>query len=295
MTREIALVLSSGGARGLAHIGVIEELEQAGFKIKSVAGSSMGALVGGIYATGKLKECTEWICSLDRKSVFSLFDFTISSTGLVKGQKVLDQMQQIIPDLDIEDLQVNFCAVATDIKNQEEMVFEKGSLLEAIRASISIPGVFIPYKSDRKILVDGGVINPLPLNHVKRSKNSLLVAVDVNAPFQSHASKPKKNPELQNNHELKLLEIIRERSKSHKHQKNEEEQYNYYQLLSLSAQMMLQQITRLTMNLYPPHLLIQIPMNSFGTFHFYKAKEIIETGRMAARKAIAEFSNKQLH
>jgi len=273
----------------LAHIGVIEELEQAGFEIKSVAGTSMGALVGGIFATGKLKECTEWICSLDKKSVLSMFDFTISSTGLVKGQKVLDQIQQRIPDLPIEDLLVHFCAVATDIKNQKENVFEKGSLFEAIRASISIPGVFIPYKSDGKILVDGGVVNPLPLNHVKRPENSILVAVDVNAAHALHHSKRKKIRESQNNHELKFLELLRTKSKNLKLQKNEEEQYNYYQLLTLSAQMMLQRITNLTLAIYPPDMLIRIPMDSFGTFHFYKAKEIIESGRNAAKKALEEY------
>jgi len=181
MKRNIALVLSSGGARGFAHIGAINTLEKEGFNITSVAGTSMGALVGGIYATGQLKTFEEWVCSLDIKEVLRLTDFTISKQGLVKGRKVIDKMKEIVPDRNIETLPIPYCAVATDILNGVESIFTSGNLYDAIRASISIPTVFQPFKIGNNYYIDEGVLNPIPINHVKRSGNDILVVVNVNS------------------------------------------------------------------------------------------------------------------
>ena len=191
MKKTVSLVLSSGGARGIAHIGVIEELENRGYTIGSVSGTSMGALVGGIYAAGGLKLLKEWMLTLDRLEVFSLVDFTLTRSGMVKGEKVLKEMRKLIPDKNIEDFSISYTAIATDIINDKEVVFDKGSLYNAIRASISIPTVFTPFEHQGVKMVDGGVINPIPLNRVKRSENDLVVAVDVNAriPFVSTISK----------------------------------------------------------------------------------------------------------
>ncbi|MGC8865873.1 MAG: patatin-like phospholipase family protein [Bacteroidales bacterium] len=286
MTKKAALVLSSGGARGFAHIGAIRVLRNYGFEISSVAGTSMGALVGGIFAAGRLDVYTHWMATLDKKSMLSLVDFTISPEGIIKGHKVLEEMQAMIPDMNIEDLPIPFTAVATDIHNRSERVFDTGSLYEAIRASISIPGVFTPVKSDGMVLVDGGVVNPLPINRVKRTHGDILIAVDVNGP--SPAPRPRTHAPQQahkNNHELKLLELMRLEKINFLHHKKAE-QYNYYQLLTLSVRMMLQRITDLTLQLYPPDLLIRIPMNAFGTYHFYKSTEIISAGEKAALKAL---------
>lgn len=155
--KNVALVLSSGGARGLAHIGAIEELERAHYAITSIAGCSMGALVGGMYAAGKLGEVKRWMMGLDRKQILSLVDFSFSLNHLVKGVKVIDALKQIVPDVNIEDLPIPYAAVATDWNSGREVVFRSGSLYEAIRSSISIPLFFNPVRKQDMLLVDGAL------------------------------------------------------------------------------------------------------------------------------------------
>ena len=150
---DIALVLSSGGARGLAHIGVIEELEAQGHHITSVAGCSMGALVGGIYAAGKLPEFREWMKSIDRRKMMDLVDFSLSLSHLAKGKRIIEAIMQIVPDVNIEDLPIPYCAIATDWTNGQEVVFREGSLFSAIRASISLPSFFEPVKREGMVLI----------------------------------------------------------------------------------------------------------------------------------------------
>ena len=176
---KAALVLASGGSRGLAHIGAIEVLEERGFEITSVAGASMGALVGGLYAAGGLDAFKEWMKTVDRMKVLFLMDFTIGNGGFVKGDKVISELESIIPDKRIEDLDIPFAAVATDIRHRKEAVFDKGSLYDAIRSSISLPSVFTPNRIGNMLLIDGGVVNPIPLNRVARTPGDLLVAVDL--------------------------------------------------------------------------------------------------------------------
>jgi NTE family protein len=150
---KVSLVLSGGGARGIAHIGVIEELEKQGFEIKSIAGTSMGALVGGIYAVGKLQEYKNWMYTLDKLDVFKLIDFTLSSQGLIKGDRVFKKMKEFIPDMNIEELNIHYAATATDLINKEEVVFTKGSVYKSIRASTAIPSVLTPVKKDNQYIL----------------------------------------------------------------------------------------------------------------------------------------------
>lgn len=257
MKKNIALVLSSGGARGMAHIGIIEELEKHGYTITSISGSSMGALVGGIYATGQLPVLKEWLCSLDKKGVFDLIDFTFSSKGLIKGDRIMKKLQKMIPDQNIEDLRIPFCAVATDIVNCKEMIFSSGSLHDAIRASISIPTVFVPFNYNGKQLVDGGVLNPIPINRVKRRRNDLLVVSNVNARIPCKEILSEVKPDL-----------------------------GYFRLIKKSISLMISQVSVLTIEKYPPDILISVSRDSLDTFVFYKATEIIEVGKKAARKAL---------
>ena len=186
--RRVALVLAGGGARGVAHIGAIEELERRGYEIGAVAGTSMGALVGGMYASGHLEEFKEWMCALDRYRVFSLVDFTFSTEGLVKGSRVIEAMKELIPDMRIEQMRIPFTAVSADLLSGSEVVIERGGLYDAIRASIAIPSVFRPVHRDGMVLTDGGIVNPLPLNRVRRCAGDLLVGVDVCAPFAGAGS-----------------------------------------------------------------------------------------------------------
>ena len=188
--RRVALVLAGGGARGVAHIGAIEELERQGFEISAVAGTSMGALVGGVYASGYLEPFKEWMRALDKYKVFSLVDFALSTEGLVKGDRVMEAMKELVPDVQIERMPVPFAAVAADLLTGDEVVLDSGGLYDAIRASISIPSVFRPVHRDGRVLVDGGTVNPLPLNRVRREEGDLLVAVDVSARFGADVRPP---------------------------------------------------------------------------------------------------------
>ena len=180
MKKSVALVLSSGGPRGLAYIGAIEELQSRGYSIHSVAGTSMGSLVGGVFAAGKLAEFKEWITTLDGWKVFSLMDFSLSKNHFVKGDKIMDAIKCIVPDVDIESLEIPYRAVATDISTGEEVVFSSGKLFDAIRASISIPSLFRPVPYGMSMLIDGCMVNCLPLNRVVRSEDDILVAFDTN-------------------------------------------------------------------------------------------------------------------
>ena len=178
--KNVALALSSGGPRGFAYIGAIEVLQERGYRITSVAGSSAGALVGGIFAAGGLEPFKEWLCGLDPVQVVSLMDFAPSRNSLVKGDKVIRAIKERVPDVRIEDLPVPFAAVASDLFTGEEVVFREGPLFTALRASISIPSMFRPVKWRGHTLVDGGLVNTFPLDLVERSEGDILVGFNVN-------------------------------------------------------------------------------------------------------------------
>ena len=178
--KDVALVLSSGGPRGWAYIGAIEELLSRGYNITSVAGTSIGSLVGGIYAAGKLKELKEWLFTLDAWKVFDLMDLSLSKNHIVKGDKVIEALKDIVPDINIEDLKIPYRAVAADLYTGEEVVFDRGPLFDAVRASISIPSLFRPVKYGFRTLVDGGIVNTMPIDKAIRHDNDILIAFDVN-------------------------------------------------------------------------------------------------------------------
>lgn len=297
-SKNIALVLGSGGARGLAHIGVIEEFEKRGYQIQSISGCSIGAVIGGVYAAGYLKEYKEWILSLDRRKVFGLMDFTLKGHGFIKGERVFDEMKQFIGELNIEDLKIPYSAIAVDLENQEEVVFSKGDLWNAIRASVAIPSVLTPVVVDNRLMVDGGVVNPLPVNRVERKEHDILAAVDLNALndeynlIQTQPSKVKDDAE-----ETKFLEAIRNKIGDWWpfSQDNEDSSHlkkNYLGILNASFEMMQDQVAQLTMQHIRPDILIKVPRKSAGVFDFYKADTLIEMGRTLAVKALNQFENK---
>ena len=291
MKQKVALVLSSGGARGVAHIGVIEELLNRGFIITSISGASMGALVGGMYATGKLEIYKEWMCSLDKMDVFNLIDFTINTSGIVKGDKIIEEMKKLIPDINIEDLKIPYSAIATDILSEQEIVFTSGSLYEAIRASISIPSVFVPFKLNNWQLIDGGVLNPIPVNRIERKPNDLLVVVDVN----SRIPTPKKKviqAKTDTNNQSTYLKTIYKRI-NQIIPKNNKDNVGYFNLINRTSSLMLHRISELTLEQYQPDIMINVSRQVFGTFDFYKSEEIIETGRSAANIAINNYEKQK--
>ncbi|PKP33727.1 MAG: hypothetical protein CVU00_10205 [Bacteroidetes bacterium HGW-Bacteroidetes-17] len=292
MKQKVSLVLSGGGARGIAHIGVIEEIEKQGFEIFSVAGTSMGAMVGGIYALGKMEAYKNWICSLDKFKVFSLIDFSFSIQGLVKGDKVFNKMKEFIPDVNIEDLNIFYTAVAADIINKEEVVFTKGSIFEAIRASISIPTIFTPVKTDDGLLVDGGVINNIPINHAHRTPGDILIVVNVNAniPVDKPAISKKDNEIKRSIYQKKIKDFYRHLHKTHPISKTEK--LGYFELMNKTISLMTYHNAQMLLDKYKPDILINISRNSSSTYDFYKAEELVEIGRHAAIKSLKEFYKK---
>ncbi|MCF7799044.1 patatin-like phospholipase family protein [Candidatus Woesearchaeota archaeon] len=280
MGKNVALVLSGGGARGLAHIGVIQELENQGFNITSIAGTSMGAVIGGFYAAGKLEEYTSWMKTLDKLKVFKLVDFTFSKSGLIRGDKIFRAMKKFIPDIPIEQLNISFSAVAVDIIKQEEVIIKKGSLYHAMRASSAIPTIITPVKTKDQILVDGGIISNIPVHVVKRHKDDILIVVDVNAkiPFKE----PKTISTTKVTTYKKKLKIFRRELK--KITKTSTNNLNYFKLLSKTIDTMICSNNELLLKNYSPDIIIKVSKKASTLFDFYKAEQLIEIGQTAAKK-----------
>jgi len=289
MNQKTALVLGSGGARGIAHIGAIRELIKNEFQIESIAGTSMGALIGGVYACGKMDEYEAWMSSLSKMDVFNLVDFTWSNSGIIKADKVFKEIHKFVPDQRIEDLPVKFAAVATDLHHGKEIVIREGSLFEAIRASISIPLIITPVLKSDTLFVDGGVLNPVPVNRVFRHKSDILVAVNVNAqiPYQPAVVE---NPDwhfLEKINSSKLKEFQEKLSTLFPPSKKEKS--GYFNLISETSNLMLKHILDLTLKMNPPDILIEVSRHACGTFDFYKATELIELGKQATIAALENF------
>ncbi len=290
MKQKVALVLASGGARGMAHIGAIEELESRGYEISSIAGCSVGALIAGIYATGKLQECKQWFLSLDTQKILSLGDFSISKNYLVKGDKTVAAFREIVPDCNIEDLPIPVSLVASDVIHNREVVMETGSLFQAVRASVSIPLFFRPVEKDDMLLVDGGILNACPLNRVRRTEGDILAAMNISAPDSLEVERPK--PLVPQSVIDRLPDFIGDRIENLI--REHEDDYlsgsvTYASLLSRMTDMMIQNNTVLMNKLVHCDIMAEMPMNQYPTFAFDKAEEIIEHGRMLMRDAIDRY------
>ena len=287
----------------MAHIGVIEAIEAQGFTIRQIVGTSMGALVGGVYALGKMQAYKEWLLGLDRIKVFSLVDFTFSGMGLVKGDRVLNTMKEFTSDTRIEDLPLAYAAVAVDILNRQEVVFRTGSVYDAIRASIAIPTVFTPVKTPEGLLVDGGVLNNIPLSHVERRAGEPVIAVDVNAdvPVDRPAQPPQETEAQEQGYQEKIRQFYQQlfgekeaatatpaRARQLKAEAQEtEEKLGFFGLMSKTIDLMTDHITQLALEQHQPDLLIQVSRHSCGTFDFFRAEEVIELGRHATQQCLA--------
>ena len=283
MKRDVALVLSSGGARGLAHIGAIEALEAQGYRITSIAGCSMGALIGGVYAAGKLEEFREWMKTVDRKKMLELTDFSLSLNHIAKGSRILEAIMEFVPDMFIEDLPIPYCAVATDLKGGHEVVFSKGSLFDAIRASISLPSFYEPVYRDGMILIDGGVTNPIPLNRVVRHDGDILVGVDVSGHDYKKQSEIQQELAEKRKHSTSLSQQILNKLIP------DNLEFNYYTMLSRVSSVMIRQNSILMAQLMKPDVLVDIQMSRYGGFDYDKSEKIIAIGRQKTEQALSKY------
>jgi len=297
MKPVVTLVLSGGGARGNAHIGVIEELERRGYQIVSVTGTSMGAMVGGIYADDAMAPFKEWMLSLDRRKVFSLVDFTVSRSGLIKGDKVFNKMKDFIPDTPIQDLSIPFAAVAVDLINSREVVFREGSLFDAIRASVSIPSVLTPVKTADGLLVDGGVMNNIPISHAPRAPGDLLVVANVNAriPVQLPELSHEEGEKQRRAYQIKIdefqshLQKILPRGHQDRQSRSNEEKMGYFDLVDKTISLMTYHMAQMSLKQSKPDVLIEVSRDSCGTYDFFKAQELIDMGSEATSTAMDKF------
>ena len=288
----VSLVLGSGGARGLAHIGVIQWLTENGYDIRSISGSSMGALVGGIYATSKLEVYSEWVLALERMHVLRLLDPTIGSAGLFKGERIISVLRQLIGDCTIEDLPISFTAVSTDLDSGEEVWLRKGNLFDAIRASMATPLVFTPFKYGDRLLVDGAVVNPVPIAPTLDDDTDLTIAVGLSGPAETGILPPHSESLISDDgyrkRILKFIDAVRPPRAA------KEPSRSMFNVAMLSMQTMQDTIARQRMSTYSPDVLIEVPRNACGFFEFWKAGELIALGRERALLAFARRSDSGL-
>lgn len=284
----VALALGAGGAKGLTHIGVIEELDAQGYDIVAIAGTSMGALVGGIHAAGKLDVYRDWVCALAKLDVLRLVDWTFSGGGLIKGEKIIETMRGLIGDVQIESLPLAFTAVATDIERGREVWLSRGSLFDAIRASISIPTVFRPHIINGRRLVDGALLNPVPVTPLIRENADYTIAVSVDGLATSSAppEPPVRDENAQASYRQRIGDFIGRMIPRGESQPRE---LGTFDLLAQSMDLMQANLARLRLAAYEPDLLIELPRNIASAYEFYRARELIEMGRLQARKALANW------
>lgn len=296
--KTVSLVLSSGGARGMAHIGVIEALEEKGYEIVSIAGCSAGALIGGIYGTGQLPKFKDWICNLDRIDVFSLMDFTLSSKGFIKGEKVFGELKKLIEDCDIEDLSIPFRCNAVEIPTGREKVFKSGSLYEAIRASVSIPTVLTPARIGINEFIDGGILNPIPFNLLdEKHLGELIAAVDLNGPKDALVQVKKdakkelalKLPSWLKEYQSKFSKYFNTEEKVQKEEKHKG--MSSVELLNYSFDLLQDKLSALVIEKYRADILIEISREQAGTLEFHRAEELIQVGKEKMLEAINEFES----
>lgn len=293
--KTVSLVLGSGGARGLAHIGVIKWLEENGYVIQSIAGSSMGALIGGIYANGNLDVYEKWVRALRKRDVMFLLDFAYSRAGLFSGDRIIRKLRDMLGDTRIEDLTVSFTAVATDLHAGREVWLTRGSLFDAIRASIAIPTVFTPVTYQGHLLVDGGLLNPVPIAPTLKDITDITIAVSLSGkkeinPIPEKANDVQGNKMEKNRNGNFYQQAIVDFLASIPVRLNREEkktETNVIDLMTQSFEAMEHLITRLKLAAYSMDHLIEIPANACGIFEFHRAKEMIELGYERAKQELS--------
>jgi NTE family protein len=289
--KTVSLVLGSGGARGLAHIGVIGWLTEQGYDIRSISGTSMGALIGGIYATGHLPVYTDWVTRLERIDILGLLDFSFGEGGLIKGERIINVLRDLIGYHLIEDLPLSYTAVATDLDNQKEVWLNKGPLFEAIRASMAIPSLFTPVHYHGRRLVDGALLDPIPIAPTLKDKTDITIAVNLSARPSTQpaiATVPARGTQHDNNSYRKIIREFID-SLQHKTFKGGPEDMGMLDIIANSLDTMQNTIARFKLAAYAPDLIINIPSNVCLFYEFYRAEELIQIGRNMAEEAFRKF------
>ncbi len=286
--KSVSLVLGAGGARGLAHIGVIEELVARKFRIRAIAGCSMGALVGGIYALGKLPAYRDWVTGLGQTDILGLLDWSMSKGGLIQGDRLIGKLRQLVGERNIEELPLDFTAVAVDIQREQEVWISEGSLFDAIRASIAIPAVFTPHHYRGRTLVDGGLLNPVPVAPTRRNFTDLTIVVDVNARSRSRSPTAGGGARFPPG----LIHRVRGALGNVTGSRRDDSRMAgmaMWDVLTRSLDTMQAALTRQHLAVYQPDLVVSIPRNLCMAHEFYRAGEVIEVGRQTARQVLDDW------
>ena len=289
--KTVSLVLGSGGARGLAHIGVIHWLEENGFKIESISGCSMGALIGGIYAAGKLDDFESWVRAITKIDMVTLLDLSWKRSGLVKGDKIINTLTELVGDVVIEDLPIKYTAVAADIFNEKEVWINSGRLFDAIRASISLPLFFTPFRYKDIELIDGGVLNPVPIAPTFSDETDLTIAVNLGGKVDNKEKIMIDNGSI-SKHESPFTEKIAEFVESFKGStiNHITKEWDAYDIANQAFDAMQSTIARQKLAAYPADYFVEIARNACGTLEFNLASEIIELGYKKSQENLGKMS-----
>ncbi|ATJ81843.1 patatin-like phospholipase family protein [Halomonas beimenensis] len=314
--KRVSLVLGSGGARGYAHIGVIEELEARGYEIVALSGCSMGGLVAGVHAAGQLDRYRDWVCRLDYFDVLRLVDVTWSPMGAMRANKVMSKLDELVGDIRLEDLPIPVTTVATDLTRQREVWFQHGPLLDAIRASIAVPGVITPVHRGDQVLVDGGLLNPLPIMPTVSSHADIVMAVNVTAQSSQPVSlesllPPEEAAEEQAREQAReqgggvdfggWMEGVRGATRrlldglgTGGGAEGEEDDgvargrraWGRLDMILASFDITQAALAKYKIAGYPPDVLIEVPKTVCGAYEFHRAEALIALGRHLAREAL---------
>ena len=315
---RVALALGSGGARGYAHIGVIQVLRERGVEVVSIAGSSMGALVGGLLAADKLDDYTDWVLGISQFDVIRMLDPSLTASGAIRAEKILARVRELLDGVRIEDLPIPFTAVATDLASRREVWFQRGPTHVAIRASIAIPGLFPPVLLNGRLLVDGAVTDPVPIAPTVAAGAELTIGVSLSGdrrsitsdapaavsaearPFDEWAERFRRGASFVLDRELVKSLLSRFGSSADEPQDDHHDpetsaaalqgampaDLTKYDVMSQSLDVMQHLLGRYRMAAYPPDVLVTIPKDACRTFDFHRAKDLIQIGREETEAAL---------
>jgi NTE family protein len=304
-SKRVALALGSGGARGYAHIGVIDELRDRGYEIVGIAGSSMGALVGGLQAAGKLDEFAEWAKSLTQRAVLRLLDPSISAAGALRAEKILDAVRDILGEVTIEELSIPYTAVSTDLLSGKSVWLQRGSVDAAIRASIAIPGVITPHVFDGRLLADGGILDPLPMAPIAAVNADFTIAVSLAGSEAGGRHEPTENEPRATTEWLSRMwrntTSLFERTGAAPDEAAEElvdaakedpvepvPRLGSFEVMNRTIDIAQAALARHTLAAYPPDVLVEVPRTACRSLEFHRAAEVIDIGRELAVAVLDE-------